>query len=223
MKRAVVFAIGLVMTLFTAPLFAQKQFSAEVVDASKQGGFSHSKIYMGERKIRIEPEGKQSDSAMNPTAIIMDADAQKNYVVIDEQRIVVENVPSSMRTTKMLPDVWWHLDVNDPCGSMRKWREENNMREDRSEWSNCKNLGSERVNGRSATKWQATNGQGETGYFWLDPELHFPLKVESKDSHMTLENIKEGTQPASLFEPPAGYRVVTMQQMVQEMMKRQRP
>ena len=55
-------------------------------------------------------------------------------------------------------------------------------------------------------------GQTVTGHVWLDAQWHFILK-EALGMGMTgeLQNIKEGPQPASLFEVPADYHKTTMQ------------
>ena len=61
------------------------------------------------------------------------------------------------------------------------------------------------MNGRSCDKWELTSKQGKQTV-WIDPKLHFPIRSVSADGNtMDLTNIKEGSQPASLFEFPAGY------------------
>jgi hypothetical protein len=70
----------------------------------------------------------------------------------------------------------------------------------------CHKAGTETVNGRSCVKYEGTNANGETGTVWLDPKLRFPVKWQGKNSETwELRNIEEGSQPASLFEIPAGY------------------
>lgn len=211
-----------VFTLFALtialPLFAQEQFSAEFVDSGKQDSeFNRAKIYVGDHKFRFEPEGGRSNSPMTPTAIVMDSSGDNSFAVIDSQRVVIQNLMKGMH--RSLPEAMVTMDLNDPCGSINKWHEEHQNLSKTTHLSGCKNLGTENVNGRTATKWQATNDRGQTGYFWLDPELHYMIKADTADGdHMNLENIKVGNQPASLFEPPAGYRVMNMQQMMQEQM-----
>ncbi len=221
MRRVAVFAVALFTVTLTIPLFAQRQFSAEFVDSGKDTEFNRAKIYVGDHKLRIEPEGAQAHSPMTPTAIVMDGAGQKSFVVIDSEKVVIQNALNGPRSTTYLPEAMATMDTNDPCSSINRWHEEHHALSKSTQLSNCKNLGTEHINGRTATKWQATNGEGQTGYFWLDPELHFIIKADSAEGgHMSLENIKEGTQPAKLFEPPAGYRVMTMQQMMQEQMGR---
>ncbi len=221
MRRVALTAVALSFLAFTLPLFAQKQFSGEFVNSGKQDSeFSRAKIYVGDHKMRIEPEGKNANSHMDASAIVMDGNGGNSFAVIDDQHMVIENLPMGRRGST-LPEAMASIDVNDPCGSINKWHDQHQAMSKDTHLSNCKNLGTENVNGRTATKWQATNEKGQTGYFWLDPELHFIIKADSADGgKFSIENIKEGTQPASLFEPPAGYRVTNMQQMMQEQMGR---
>jgi hypothetical protein len=219
MRRLAAAAMTLFLLTLTIPLFAQKQFSAEFVDSGRDAQFTRAKIYIGDRKFRIEPEGREPNSPMSPSAIVMDGSGQNSFAVIDSQKIVVQNLLNGPAGSAFLPEAMASIDLNDPCTSINRWHEEHHHQSRDTQLTNCKNLGTEHVNGRTATKWQATNAKGQTGYFWLDPELHFMIKADTADGgHFDLRNIKEGSQPTSLFEPPAGYRVVTMQQMMQEQM-----
>ena len=61
------------------------------------------------------------------------------------------------------------------------------------------------MNGREHRQVRGDERQGETGAVWLDPKLRFPAKWQGKNGGGELRNIQEGSQPASLFEIPAGY------------------
>jgi hypothetical protein len=65
--------------------------------------------------------------------------------------------------------------------------------------------GSEDLDGRRTEKWTcAVPGEGiET--VWYDTRLQMPIRSEDEDGRFALTNIKEGSQPASLFIPPPGY------------------
>ncbi len=80
----------------------------------------------------------------------------------------------------------------------------------------CHKVGSETVNGRSTVKYEGTNAKGEAGAMWLDSKLRFPVKWDGKNGGGELQNIKEGPQPASLFEIPAGYKKFDMGNMMQQ-------
>ena len=79
-------------------------------------------------------------------------------------------------------------------------------------------MGHDTVNGRNTVKYEGTNSKGDSGYFWIDPQLRFPVKwQDNKDNNGgELRNIQEGTQPASLFQVPAGYTKFDMGGMMQQ-------
>ncbi len=75
----------------------------------------------------------------------------------------------------------------------------------------CREIGTETVSGRSATKWQmqmrTMTMQSGTGYVWVDSQLNTAVKWDFSDQEAgELDNIQHGPQPASLFDLPAGYR-----------------
>jgi len=78
----------------------------------------------------------------------------------------------------------------------------------------CKKIGVEEVNGRTCDHWEMTDKQGRVSNVWIDQKLHFPIKVVSQDSTMTLTNIKEGQPDASLFQIPAGFHKMDMSGML---------
>jgi len=77
-------------------------------------------------------------------------------------------------------------------------------------------LGTETVNGYKCTKKRTETTVSIFGLkktvkttFWVSDRFDVPLKTENSDGSITeMRNIREGKQPASLFEPPAGYRKV---------------
>lgn len=73
--------------------------------------------------------------------------------------------------------------------------------------STCKKIGSETVNGRSCDRWEMTDKNGHKTTAWIDQKLYAMVRLQEYDGTVTdLTNIKEGTQNASLFVVPAGYR-----------------
>jgi len=66
------------------------------------------------------------------------------------------------------------------------------------------------VEGRAVEKWvsTATGAHGRTMKVtqWYDPKLNIAIRQKAADGYVReLHNIKEGPQPVSLFELPAGY------------------
>jgi hypothetical protein len=77
----------------------------------------------------------------------------------------------------------------------------------------CSKVGTEMVNGRSADRWEFTSKSDKENRYtaWVDEKLHFPIKTQSSSGDgMELTNIREGEQPASLFEVPSDYRKFDM-------------
>jgi hypothetical protein len=77
-------------------------------------------------------------------------------------------------------------------------------------------VGKEKIDGREVEKWEVTTKHGnqtQHSIEWVDPELRVALKQEHGQGQVTeLRNIKEGPQPASLFEVPQGYQKRAMPQ-----------
>jgi hypothetical protein len=76
----------------------------------------------------------------------------------------------------------------------------------------CTKLASEKVGDRQADKWELVimkGGKTIRTLVWIDPKLGMPIREESPGmGAMELRNIKEGSQPDSLFEVPDGYKKV---------------
>jgi hypothetical protein len=78
----------------------------------------------------------------------------------------------------------------------------------------CEKIGTEMINGRSAEKWdfvQTMRGQSVTAQVWFDARWHFIVRQETLGMTGELRNLKEGPQPPDLFEIPADYHKMTMQ------------
>ncbi len=71
-----------------------------------------------------------------------------------------------------------------------------------------KKVGSEMVNGYLCDKYVSVPKKAdlEQSTTWFAPKLGYPVKSISPSHTMELTNIKEGTQPASLFTVPKGYQ-----------------
>ena len=79
-------------------------------------------------------------------------------------------------------------------------------------------IGSEKIDGHPARKYEVTYGEGgktEKMYQWMATDIKFPVKMAAVDGNWAIEyrNIKMGTQPASLFEVPFGYNKMALPSM----------
>jgi hypothetical protein len=182
--------------------WAQAEFSAEMYELQK-GETLQAKMYFGKDKIRFEPAKKDMRGG---GAFILNLSTQTSIVLMDAQHMYME-MPQQMagRSNPYANNFFRTGDVDAACSD---W-----VQQARNKGSTCKRIGSDTVSGRSCVKYEATNQNGETTNFWIDPKLRFPIKAQSKNSSWELRNIQEGSQPASLFEVPAGYSKFDMGNM----------
>jgi hypothetical protein len=193
-----------VLTLAAASFaLAQTEFSAEIVDLQKPG--TQAKIYFAKDKMRIESQA----SARTGGAVIVNYATQTSMVLMPQRQMYME-MPMQAQSQRMtFTAAFFHAgDVESACGDWQKIQNQ--------QGSSCRKVGSDTVNGRSAVKYETTNASGDVSHFWLDPKLRFPVKWEGKNNAGELRNIQEGTQPASLFEAPAGFTKMDMGGMMQQ-------
>jgi hypothetical protein len=196
------------LSLFVALLLAgvsalaQAEFSAEMYDLQK-GEASQAKMYFGKDKIRFEATKKDPRGG---GSVIINMSTQTTTVLMDAQHMYME-MPQQMagQRNSYTGNFFRTGDVDAACSD---W-----LQQARDKGSTCKRIGSDTVNGRSCVKYEATNQNGETTNFWIDPKLRFPVKAQGKNVSWELRNIQEGSQPASLFEVPAGYSKFDMGNM----------
>ncbi|MGD0570893.1 MAG: hypothetical protein ABSA78_21040 [Candidatus Sulfotelmatobacter sp.] len=188
------------LTLAASFALAQAEFSAEIVDLQKPGTPTTAKIYFAKDKMRIE---SQTASAHGGGAVIVNFGTQTSMVLMSQQHMYME-MPMQAQSQRMSYTAAFFQtgDVENACGDWQKIGS--------NQGSSCHKVGSETVNGRSTVKYETTNASGDVSYFWLDPKLRFPVKWQGKNNSGELRNIQEGTQPATLFEAPAGYNKMVM-------------
>jgi hypothetical protein len=204
----------LAVVLVASLALAQTEFSAEIVNTEKSDAVSQAKIYLAKDKMRIEPTANSAPSAKSAGmgrgmgAVIIDLTAHTSTVLMDQQHMYME-LPAAAAASgqRNLYNFFRTGDVENACAD---W-----LQQAKNQGGSCHKVGSETVNGRSTVKFEATNASGETGDFWIDPKLRFPVKWQGKNSSGELRNIQEGTQPANLFEVPAGYTKMDMGNMMQ--------
>jgi hypothetical protein len=182
---------------------AQSEFSAEMVDTQKSGNPTQAKIYMAKDKIRIE---SGVGDAKGSGAVIMNLATQTYAILMDKQHMYME-MPTPTTGPRTMYNFFRTGDVESACVD---W-----LQQAKNKGGSCHKVGSDTVNGRSTVKYEGTSVKGDTVTFWIDPKVRFPVKWEGKNGGGELRNIQEGTQPASLFEIPAGYTKMDMGGMMQ--------
>lgn len=182
---------------------AQTEFSADMVETQKGEG-PQAKIYFGKDKIRFEPTKKDPRGG---GAMILDLSTQTSTVVMEQQHMYMQ-LPQQMANQRNMYHFFRTGDVENACTD---W-----LAQSWNKGGTCHKVGSDTVNGRPTIKYEGTNAKGESGTMWLDPKLRFPVKWQGKNGGGELQNIKEGAQPASLFEIPAGYTKFDMGAMMKQ-------
>ncbi|HTZ84931.1 MAG TPA: hypothetical protein VMB66_17145 [Candidatus Acidoferrales bacterium] len=205
MFRPMVKSSCLIACLLAASFaLAQTEFSADIVNTGREGGGKKAKIYFGKDKMRIESAEQRGMGG----AFIMDLSAHTSIVVMDQQHMYME-VPIQMQGRR---DPYHFFQAGDAENACPDW-----LAQPSNKGGTCRKVGTETVNGRSAVKYEGTNAEGKSGTVWLDPKLRFPLKWQGENGGSgELQNIKEGLQPASLFEIPADYKKFDMGGMMQQ-------
>jgi hypothetical protein len=182
-----------VLSLFPAcAVFAQADFSADIVNLLTESNTFHTKIFSTKDKVRFQQEDKNGRTM---SITIENLALRTSIVLMPQQHQYVENkrpqIPGQGVT------FFQAKEVEDACGDYQKIAP--------AEKGKCRKVGHETVNGRDAVKYEVSPRKGDAGSIWIDASLHFPVKWQSAASKGELRNIKEAAQPAELFEIPAGY------------------
>ena len=194
----------LVISLLTAgTALAQSEFSADIVDHSARDNQHTTKVYFGKDKMRFDSIG---ESNRGSGAVIMDMSTESYIVLMPQQHMYMEMPASAMENRGMF-SFFKSGDVDNACGDWLKLAT--------NKGGTCHKDGSETVNGRSTVKYEGTNAKGESSTVWLDSKVRFPIKWDGKNGGGELQNIQEGSQPASLFQVPASYTKMDMGGMMQ--------
>jgi hypothetical protein len=180
---------------------AQTEFSGEVVNTQK-GNKTPTKVFFGKDKMRFESQASDSRGG----AVVMDFTSHTFLVVMPQQHMYME-MPAEMMDKRGMYAFFRTGDVENACVD---W-----LQMEKNKGGTCHKVGNDSVNGRSTIKYEGTNASGEGTTVWIDPKLRLPVKWQGKDSEGELRNIQEGSQPASLFEVPAGYTKMDMGGMMQ--------
>ncbi len=182
---------------------AQSEFSADIVDHTAKGNQHTTKVYFGKDKMRFDSMGEGNRGA---GAVIMDMSTESYVVLMPQQHMYMEMPASAMENRGMF-SFFKSGDIDNACGDWLKLAT--------NKGGTCHKDGSETVNGRSTVKYEGTNAKGESSTVWLDSKVRFPIKWDGKNGGGELQNIQEGSQPASLFQVPAGYTKMDMGGMMQ--------
>ncbi|MFB3916224.1 MAG: DUF4412 domain-containing protein [Terriglobales bacterium] len=196
MKLRLAIVVCCLMLAITAFASAQMQFSADTIIKSPKMGQSLGKMYFGGTKMRMDTTQGGHSSIM-----IVDLPRKMAAVLMPEQRMYMEMDYAAY--SRQMPDVRAY-DPAHPCNL--------------EPGVTCRKIGTEMVNGRMCDKWAFTGGSSGKRTVWIDQRNHLPIRTLTADGTLIeFTNVKEGPQPASLFQIPPGYRKMDMGGMMQGM------
>jgi hypothetical protein len=200
-KLSRILGIALFSLLATA-LFAQEEFSAELINDSAKGGSSGpTKIYVSKDKMRFEGHEQNGRTG----TMIMNFAAQTTDILMPERKMYIESPMGHGPGAQRSFNFFRAADVENACDEWRKLATKPG--------GSCRKIGNEAVNGRSTIKYEGTSADGDVSYVWIDPKLRFPVKWQGKNDGGEMRNIQEGPQPASLFLVPSDYQKMDMGNM----------
>ena len=184
-------AVPVVLWFSTLTALAQmpQPFSADFSAVSKNRTPITGKLFLSAPNMRMDISTGGMAASM-----IVNGNTKTRYMVMHAQRLYLEmKEGQASPMAESLPHIESWVDAKNPCAISAD--------------STCKDLGPDTVNGRLCEKWQITPKNGSVTTAWVDPKLHFPIKTQTADGgSFELSNIKEGSQPASLFDPPSDYQ-----------------
>lgn len=183
--------IALLLALAGASASAQADFSADVTNNLTDTTF-HTKIFSTNGRLRFQ--GANKDGRVN-SIMLVNLTNRTSIVLMPQQHQYVENkvpqIPGQGVT------FFQAKDPEDACVEYQKVAESKDTK--------CRKVGHEIVGGRDTVKYEFAGGKTNPGFAWIDSKVHFPMKWANSVGKGELQNIREGPQPAELFEIPAGY------------------
>jgi hypothetical protein len=190
------------LVLVAGSALAQTEFSANIVNANKQGP---TKIYFAKDKLRIDAQDQSNSRGMG--VVIIDMAKQMSTILMPQQHMYME-MPEQTLGQRGLYSFFRTGDVENACADWEKLPHH--------KFGTCHKVGNETLNGRSTVKYEGANEKGDISQVWLDPKLRFPVKWQDKNNSGELRDIQEGAQPASLFEIPADYTKMDLGGVMQQ-------
>jgi hypothetical protein len=201
MTKPFVCLLSLIFFLLLCSVAFCQEFSADLVNLKGESPRNVGKLYVGTDKARFEAQ----DAEAHGGVVLMNFTTHVTDVLIPERQMYLEMMQE--QTRRQQPFAFFRpTDPDNACGEWLKMVAKPG--------STCHRVGPDLLDGRATTKYVGTSQDGETGTVWVDSKLRFALKWQDKNGTVELQNIKEGSQPGSLFEIPSGYQKMDMGNMM---------
>lgn len=177
------------------PVPQSRELSADMILRRPGAKDQRGKLYIGKDKLRTE----LSVPDRGQMAFIYDMGAGKAWMVNPGRQVAMDLTAQFNQAMKV---------GKGPQGTeLLTWRDSNPCSR-QVEGRTCAKQGAETVNGRETDKWKVTEKDGKVAIVWMDRALSMPIKTETPSGGMELLNVKEGPQPAELFQVPKDFKVI---------------
>jgi hypothetical protein len=206
------FGLGSGATTAQATYGQKTEFAADMRLVDAAGRTQAVKLFVGNQRARLD-RAPISGELNGISSLLIDFDHQFLYLLAPRSKMYMRLAGSN--GTPFYRGAWMFRpsSLEAPCGG---WVSEANQR---GITLRCQQAGQDDVGGRPTQKWDAVIPDGSRGSVWYDPTLNFIVKVlriskNGTQSGYELQEIKEGTQPQKLFDPPSGYREFTLNRLM---------
>jgi hypothetical protein len=180
-----------------------EQFSAELVRIQSGVTALAGHLRVAGDKVRIEspelPDGFFLIDGAKPAA----------YFVRPALHLFMDARQSSPLVRLFVP-----VDPDNPC---RQWQAMADLAGlgDRGDWR-CEFAGTETIGGHEMMTYRASSAAGAEFVGWIDGRRKFPQRIKTTDGTLVaVENIRDETQAAELFELPKGSRKFDPQTLIE--------
>jgi hypothetical protein len=167
-----------------------QDFSADVFNVTAKDASKSGKVYVKGAKMRID-RGEASPEQSTPL-VLVDSESHTATIIdaANHAYMKAEVGPEQGLSFFRLKD------SSNACADLEKM----------ASVGGCKKAGNETVNGRQTVKYAGKSDDGKPVAMWLDTEVNFVVKWQTKSGEMgELRNIKVAPQADSLFQLPAGF------------------
>jgi hypothetical protein len=206
-------AANCAVMICSAPASAQG-LSADLISRNPEQSLPVATLYAADGKIRIDVPSSQAN-ANGPSyaaftiwyagGAVRFSPRPKKWTADDAKREVIFFVELNDLTFQPVPDAALCPQYISHIGNL-SGAESNPKLKKILKQTGCQDLGLEEVQGRKLQKLTIAYPQQKGFTMWIDPELHFVMKVVHTEISIELQNVKTGEQPAKLFTIPVDAR-----------------
>jgi hypothetical protein len=199
--------LALVSALLCGSVAARaQQFAADLVIMARDGGAAApaGKLRVSGDKVRIETPD------LADGFFLIDGTKPTAYFVRPTARVFMDARKSSQLTRLFVP-----VDPDNPCAQWQAMAKLAGV-VDQVDWR-CERVGEQTIGARSTVAYRAISVRGRELTGWVDVAYKFPLRIETENGAViSVENVRDESQPAQSFEIPAGFRKFDPEKLIEQ-------